>query len=134
MKYPKNIREQVRQRYGYRCAFCGDGVTKYMAVWEKESIPRRVLPDGRIKVHKDDIDLSLLYPACRSCDVRSRRDRVERRTFEEFRKAILADFNSVRYGPWTKSAYHRSLHTGLIIETGATPKFYYEQLEDKVNG
>ena len=106
----KEIRQQVLDKCGGRCAYCGNEITLKAMQVDHVQAKRR---DG-----KDDIDNFL--PACRSCNATK-----ATYTVEEFRVRLWFDVDRIR----RDSSKFRILERfGLIEATQRPIVFYYEKL------
>lgn len=133
----KKLRETIRQKFGGKCAFCGDDVSKGMHIWDIEEIQTVVTETGEMK--KVNEVWENLYPACKSCaSVRKKHpgeringewvDNGKLMTIEEFRKDIAQTFKFLRSGGLTQNSYGRSIRFGLIVETGNPIVFHFEKV------
>lgn len=124
----KQQREEVRQMFGGRCAYCGEPLPERWHVDHVEPVMRAVVPtktddgwkllSGPMLMPERDIDENYL-PACPPCN-------ISKSTFslDQWRSAIAKHVDSLNsYAP----TYRMAKKYGLIQETGAAVTFYFER-------
>lgn len=132
MKLTKAQREQVRNKCGGRCAYCGEqlgarwhadhieAVVRVSGQWDNEQQKVVPLPTGMLKPQHDTIDN--LLPACPPCN-------LYKATFdlEGFRQIVSETVGVLERNSGT---YRHARRFGLVAETGATVVFYFERQAD----
>lgn len=119
---PKNIREQVYQKYGGHCAYCGCELEiKDMQVDHIYSVARAKWLSVNINVN----DIENLMPSCRSCNYYK-----DTCSIETFRKNLSSLMNRVRQ----KFIYRLAEKYGMVEEKVWDSKFYFEKYNKKEDG
>lgn len=121
-KLTQNQRMQIWQKYGGRCAYCGEPIEyKDMQVdhikpkfhtWTEDE-KQRLLPEG---VCGDD-SMDNLNPSCRMCNFRKGTD-----TIEMFRNAIKHSLVCLE----RSFTYRLAKRYGLVKEMPQKVEFYFE--------
>lgn len=113
---PKKIREEVYHKYGGQCAYCGCDLPNRWHVDHIEPILRGV------SWHKGDNSIENLNPACPSCNISKGGLKLEawREWIQNHVTSLNRDVN----------IYKIAKRYGLVTETGARVKFYFERGED----
>lgn len=120
MRLKKAEREQVRQKYGGRCAYCGNALGDR---WHADHFaPVIRLPDDRVAEQLQNHNLSNMMPACVPCNLSKARMQLE-----DWRRWLAGHVNSLnQYHP----IYRLAKAYGLIAETGAEVVFYFEKVQN----
>ena len=127
MAFSKKIRQQVYDKYGGHCAYCGREIDYKDMQVDHVTPMLRGFPDWQIEMGgytRGTNDISNLLPACRMCNFR-------KGTFEleDFRKQISQQAETL-----CKTFQGRmSLAYGLIERVNKPIVFYFETLTDKIN-
>ena len=130
-KLTKAQREQVRQMFGGRCAYCGDPLPDRWHADHMEPVVRALLTkrtaDGQYKLvsgdpHYPERDtLDNYMPSCAPCNISK-----SSMTIEVWRRWLSGHVKSLNaYTP----TYRIAKRYGLIQETGAPVVFYFERIE-----
>lgn len=112
----KEKRELIFNKYGGRCAYCGD---KLKYGWHvDELLPVRRNWDGTCE-HPERFHIDNQMPACPSCNINKHSMNLEdfRKLIEGFRKH-LNEFST---------QYKISKRYGLVVEVLAPVEFYFEK-------
>ncbi|MNJ68441.1 HNH endonuclease [compost metagenome] len=117
MRLKKSEREQVRQKYGGRCAYCGNDLGQR---WHADHLaPVIRLPDQRIAEQLQNHNLANMMPACVPCNLSKGRQELE-----GWRAWLAGHVNSLNaYHP----IYRLAKTYGLIAETGTAVVFHFEK-------
>lgn len=119
----KKEREIVYNKYGGRCAFCGYLLEKGWREWNIKPVETLVDENGEMTTINDITENKL--PACKSCAA-TRQYHNGRMDIEEFRKELMLNFDFLKTGGISQSAYAKCIRYGLIKETGIAITFYFE--------
>ena len=121
-KLTKTQREQIWQKYGGRCAYCGepialkdmqaDHIKPIFRGWDDQSKDR--LPEG----HLGDNSIENFNPACRACNFRKGTDSIE-----GFREALEHGLDCCR----RDFTYRMMVRYGLVTEHPQKVVFYFER-------
>lgn len=127
----KKVREEIKNKYGGKCAYCGCELVKGWHVDHIEPVIRdskwdrtkgRFIPTGKVKYpEKDNIDN--YNPSCASCNVQKKEFSLER-----FRENIENFVNSLNN---YSTQYKFAKRYGLITETNKKVVFYFETLNNE---
>lgn len=117
----KSEREQVRQMFGGRCAYCGEVLGERWHADHVEAVLRGVgsywsgLPAARMQNHRIDN----MMPSCPPCN-------ISKATFsiEQWRSIIAGHVGALNRNQPT---YRLAKKYGLIAETNETVTFYFER-------
>lgn len=125
MALTKTQREQIWQKYGGRCAYCGESITlKDMQAdhikpafhnWTDEERERLA------KGHYGDDSIGNFNPSCRACNFRKGTSDIE-----GFRAAIEHGLDCCR----RDFTYRMMVRYGLVVEHPQNVIFYFEKLEE----
>lgn len=125
----KQEREFVFNKYGGKCAYCGDPLQKG---WHKdhiEAIERNHKWDFKkrkwkvVGMTKPELDIiENMNPSCPSCNINK-----HSMTIEQFRKQIKGFIKSLNL---RSTQYKIAKRYGLIEETEIDVKFYFEIYEE----
>ncbi len=126
----KTQREQVRQMFGGRCAYCGDPLPERWHVDHLEPVVRTLeekrTTDGRWlftagPARYPERDTAANYmPACAPCNISKGRLQVE-----EWRRWLAGHVSSLNaYHP----IYRLAKRYGLVQETGGAVVFHFERV------
>lgn len=132
MKLSKAQREQVRNKFGGRCAYCGCELPKRWHVDHMEPVERklkRIPGKGIVATGEmwnpgaDNIDN--MMPSCPSCN-------IDKHSFplEYWRRQVQDSCNILMRNTTT---YRRAMRFGLVEETGRQIKFYFEEYEKEAH-
>jgi hypothetical protein len=122
----KELREQVYQKYGGRCAYCGQEITiRRMQV--DHVIPKRhyseqhgcLIVKCRLFTEYGLNDIQNLNPACHSCN-----NRKSTHPLEEFREEIVAQLSRLRRD---SNPFRLAERFGQVKETGEPVVFWFER-------
>lgn len=123
MSISKKTREEVYQKYGGRCAYCGRHIEmKDMQI--DHFIPQNkeyLFVLGEIQGVDSVDDFKNLMPACRSCNHYKRAHSLEtfRRYIEEIPKKLRKDY-----------IYKIGVIYGNVVENEKPVRFYFEEVSD----
>lgn len=117
MRLTKKQREELKQKYGGRCAYCGCELPKR---WHADHIEPVKRLGGKVNFPERHY-MDNLNPSCSSCNIQKHSE-----TLENFRWNIENFINSL-------NSYHNQYKFakkfGLVQETGKKVVFYFEQFE-----
>jgi 5-methylcytosine-specific restriction endonuclease McrA len=112
----KKERQQVHDKYGGRCAYCGEHLVKGWHVDHIEALDRWA--------HEDRSHLNCMAnynPACASCNINK-----HSASLEDFRRLIGGFIPSLnKYS----TQYKLAKRYGLVVETDKPVVFYFETLK-----
>lgn len=125
----KEQRQEIFNKYGGRCAYCGCELQKGWHVDEIEPVRRNWKHEydhdkGRHirkitgAVNPENFNMGNQNPACASCNINKHSD-----SLEQFRKNIAAYMKHLNE---LNTQYKIAKRYGLIKETGIEVKFYFE--------
>ncbi|WP_321913561.1 HNH endonuclease signature motif containing protein [Paraburkholderia sp. J11-2] len=130
MKLTKAQREQLRQMFGGRCAYCGEPLPNRWHADHREAVVRAVIPkempNGRYKLvsgdpHFPERDtLENMMPSCPPCNIDK-----SMMSLESWRQKLA---RSVEVLVNNYPTYRHAKRFGLIEETGAAIVFYFERV------
>lgn len=106
-------REQIRNMFGGKCAYCGCVLGKSFHVDHVDAIHRELVG------HKDRDKTALKYPACRRCNLRK-----STLSIEQFRDEITKQVERLYRD---SSAFRLAYDFGAVIDTVTPVKFYFER-------
>lgn len=125
----KKDREFIFNKYGGRCAYCGDPLQKGWHVDEVEPIRRNHVWNREKSrweqnkehpcVHPERLHIDNQNPACPSCNINKHSE-----SLEDFRAAIKKYVQSLNL---YSTQYKIAKRYGLVQETGVEVKFYFEK-------
>lgn len=120
MRLKKAEREQVRLKYGGRCAYCGN---KLGQRWHADHFaPVIRLPGDRVAEQLQNHNFANMMPACVPCNLSKSRMQLE-----DWRRWLTGHVSSLnQYHP----IYRLAKAYGLIAETGAEVVFYFERVQN----
>lgn len=117
----KAEREQVRQMFGGRCAYCGEPLSTRWHADHFEPVMRGVGSywSGQPALRMENHRLDNMMPSCASCN-------ISKATYslEQWRDVIAGYVDAISRNMPT---YRLARKYGLIQETGATVTFYFER-------
>lgn len=134
----KSEREQVFNKFGGRCAYCGCELTKGWHVDEIEPVRRheqylknefgdRIWDKEKhdyVKIktcmHPERFHIDNQNPACASCNINKHSD-----SLEDFRRHIAGYMNHLNN---INTQFKIAKRYGLVVETGNAVVFYFETL------
>jgi len=125
VRLTKAQREQVRQKFGGKCAYCGCDLPERWHADHFESVQRKLdIRGGRLvstsEMHKPENDtIDNFMPSCPPCNISK-----HSMPLEAWRGWLAGHINSLNaYHP----IYRLAKAYGLIQETGAAVVFYFER-------
>ena len=118
----KEERELLFNKYGGKCAYCGEELPE--KGWHADHIEairrnKRKWESGMQKPHLDIIENK--NPSCASCNINK-----HKMTIEQFRKQIEGFVNSMNE---RMTQYKLAKRYGLVTETGIKVEFWFEKYE-----
>lgn len=127
----KALREQIRMKFGGRCAYCGCELQKGWHVDEIEPVRRNhkynrekgkwEIDKENPMMHPERLHIDNQNPACASCNINKHSE-----SLEDFRKAIKGYMKHLNE---RSTQYKIAKRYGLITETDIEVVFYFETLE-----
>lgn len=129
----KKIRENVFNKYGGRCAYCGTELQKGWHIDHIQAIRRNDSDENIERINKylttplvrGENSIENYNPACRPCNIWKSTYNIE-----QFRKEIAEQIKRLNeYNP----NYRNAKRYGLIKETNIEVKFYFEQIGENFN-
>jgi 5-methylcytosine-specific restriction endonuclease McrA len=125
---PKSVREAVKQKFNYRCAYCGckpkrlqiDHIVPYCFphVLDNEILRKEYVPEFLYHLRSGDINSKdNLFPACQACNNFKGANHLE-----DFRRALSLQPERAE----KNINYKMAKRFGLIEETGKEVIFYFE--------
>lgn len=128
----KAVREQIFNKYGGKCAYCGCDLQKGWHVDEIEPVRRNFnwnQDKRRYEVNKDNpmchperLHIDNQNPSCPSCNINKHSESLE--SFRSAIKGYMKHLNEV------STQYKIAKRYGLITETDIDVKFYFETLNE----
>jgi hypothetical protein len=132
MRLTKTQREQVRQMFGGRCAYCGCELPERWHVDHVEPVVRdlivkgsRLTSDPTRCMHPERHAIENLMPACPPCNISKGSFGLER--WRAWLAGHVSSLNS--YHP----IYRIAKAYGLVVETGRPVVFHFEQVATTLN-
>lgn len=122
MRLKKLEREQVRMKYGGRCAYCGIELGDRWHADHMQSIRRGTSRrwEGKAE-HPQNHNLDNMMPACVPCNLSK-----SQMPLEAWRTYLVGHVNSLNlYHP----IYRLAKAYGLLVETAAPVVFYFEKVD-----
>lgn len=121
MRVTKAERDQIKHRFGGRCAYCGSELGAQWHVDHLQPVFRR--PEIGSALYPDRHALQNFMPACVSCNISK-----ATWTLESWREK-LEDATGVltRNSP----TYRHAIRFGLLVETKINVSFYFERCAEK---
>ena len=119
----KEERELLYNKYGGKCAYCGEDLPE--KGWHADHIEairrnkRKWKESGMQKPHLDILENK--NPSCASCNINK-----HKMSIEEFRKQIEGFINSLNK---RITQYKLAKRYGLVEETGIKVEFWFEKYE-----
>jgi len=114
------MRKIVHQKYGGRCAYCGEEITlKQMHVDHLKPIFRGWGDNHPFPGHGGTDTIDNMMPACAPCNLRK-----STLTLESFRAEINLQVSRLRRD---SAAFRLAERFGLISETGKAVTFWFER-------
>jgi 5-methylcytosine-specific restriction endonuclease McrA len=114
----KKYREILFGKYGGKCAYCGETLTKGWHADHIEPIVRNMLIGGCQKPENNNLEN--MNPSCASCNIQK-----NSYTLEQFRSNIQYFVDSLNKN---STQYKFAKRYGLVVETNEKVKFYFETL------
>ena len=134
MKLTKKQRDNLRNKYGGRCAYCGCELPKIFHADHFEPVDRicvleTIKNNGVYKLkastvgvrHPERNDISNMMPSCVKCNISK-----SNLSLEKWRTFLERTVQSLRK---RGGMYAHAVRFGLIVETNAKVKFYFERVE-----
>lgn len=122
----KADRKKVFDKYGGRCALCGDGLTSGWHVWDVLPIKTIVTDGGELL--KINTEQENLIPACKECGSVRIKNESGKMDLESFRNEIVSMYRFCRDSAMYSSSLRRAIRYGLVEETNKAVVFYFETL------
>ena len=117
-------REQVRAKFGGRCAYCGHPLGQRWHVDHLDPVCRRSwLGDGCMERPGNDT-LANMMPACVPCNLDKHARSLEDWRGKLGRSAAVLARNS--------TTYRHATRFGLVVDTGAAVVFHFERMRKAV--
>lgn len=120
MKLTKAQREELRMKFGGRCAYCGSELNGKFHADHVESV-RRNISNGYAMDRPENDTLANMVPACAPCNLYKMCD-----TVEGFRSRIATQVDVTRRA---SRSYRFSEVFGLIKPTNAPVVFWFEKYQ-----
>lgn len=129
MYIPKALRQQIKQKYGGKCAYCGNTLTKGWHVDHLEAIVRDFKYNSKTQRYQSTGTCQKPHnntpenfnPSCASCNIQK-----GSYTIEQFRENIKQFLNSLnKYS----TQYKFAKRYGLVREINNEVTFYFETLK-----
>ncbi|MCL6328534.1 HNH endonuclease [Pectobacterium carotovorum subsp. carotovorum] len=118
MNLTKGQREAVRLKFGGRCAYCGELLTKRFHVDHVEPVLRNISKNYAME-RPENNTLENLYPACIPCNLYKSSCPVEL-----FRERIATQVDVTRRA---SRSYRTAEAFGLVKPTGNSVVFWFEK-------
>jgi len=119
----KKLRETIFQKYGGRCAYCGEELKKGWHIDHIEPVVRDLKTGKPEKPENHCIEN--MNPSCPPCNIQK-----NSYTVEQFRRNIQTFLRSLIH---YSTQYKFVRKYGLVEETGIEVEFYFEKLNKKEN-
>ena len=122
MRLKKLEREQVRMKYGGRCAYCGVELGPKWQADHHEAVRRNWGKEAKLvpALNPENHNLANMMPACIPCNLSK-----HAMPLEAWREWLAGHVNSLNlYHPISRLAKAY----GLIVETAAPVVFYFEKV------
>ncbi|WP_151982373.1 HNH endonuclease [Acinetobacter guerrae] len=117
MKLTKTQREELKQKYAGRCAYCGDGLTDKWHADHLEAVVRDLVT-GKPEKPENDVYENLM-PACTACNHNKRS-----MSLESWR-SLLAHYRDIQV-PRDCSQIRHLMRFGLVEFIQKPVTFYFE--------
>ncbi len=117
VKASKQIRENIKNKYGGKCAYCGCDLPKSWHIDHIKPIVRNLKGNGCERPENHNVEN--LNPSCPSCNIVK-----GSLSLESFRKKISGFVTSLNRD---STQYKFAKRYGLIKETNKEVKFYFEK-------
>lgn len=122
MRLTKQQREQVKQKFGGRCAYCGDVLgdkwhaDHHLAVRRNDFFVKGAAPE-----HPERDCIENMFPSCVPCNIDKRSMALDdwRRIIERSNEVLERDY----------STFRRALRYGLVELKAKPVVFYFETLQ-----
>lgn len=132
MKLTKTQRENLKQKFGGHCAYCGEELgSKWQAdhleaverSWEYYKKPNGLLGSRATRMTKPENDhFDNLMPSCVKCN-----NDKSSLSLEQWRKLIKDRIRTLNENP-KYASYQKAKRFGLVVETDIDVVFYFEYL------
>lgn len=119
MKLTKQQRQTLKEKYGGRCAYCGDPLPDRWHADHIQPIVRDWVNGGCERPENNTLEN--LNPSCPSCNIVK-----SSMSLESFRKVIAGFKKSLNRD---STQYKFAKRYGLIEETEKEVKFYFEEVD-----
>ena len=120
MSLTKKQRQQVFEKYGEKCAYCGCELKKGWHADHIKPVERHIITKKMLRADRDVIEN--INPSCPSCNIHK-----HSLTLEQFREQIAYHIEAMN----KRSTQYKFLKKfGLIKETGEKVVFYFEKVEN----
>ncbi|ANN70882.1 HNH endonuclease [Bordetella bronchialis] len=135
MRLTKQQREELRGRFGGRCAYCGEPLGDKWHADHLEAVFRDTLMEVRNKrllfrsgapTRLDLDNIANLMPACPPCNIDKSTYKLEDWRAKLSRSCAVLMRN--------QPTYRHAVRFGLVAETGATVQFYFERAAAQGDG
>lgn len=120
MKLSKKQREELRMKFGGRCAYCGEPLTGRFHVDHVEPVLRNISKNYEME-RPENNKLENLYPACIPCNLYKSSCPVEL-----FRERIATQVDVTRRA---SRSYRTAEVFGLVRPTGDPVVFWFEKYQ-----
>ncbi|MCW2473403.1 MULTISPECIES: HNH endonuclease [unclassified Symbiopectobacterium] len=120
MKLNKKQREELRMKFGGRCAYCGEILTARFHVDHVEPVLRNISKSYAME-RPENNTLENLYPACIPCNLYKASCSVEL-----FRERIATQVDVTRRA---SRSYRTAEVFGLVKPTGTPVVFWFEKYQ-----
>lgn len=134
MKLTKKQREELKQKFGGHCAYCGCELLDKWHADHVESVLRisdfkdgKFIPTGRMNNPEND-NIDNLYPACVKCNIKKSGGSIE--VFRKDLETLVDRMNS----QFRFSFYQHAKRFGLVQETQKPIIFFFEEYLSKNKG
>lgn len=122
MKLSKKQREQLKQKFGGRCAYCGCELGAKFHADHIEAVLRNIGKDYAMDRPENDT-IGNLFPSCAPCNLYKMSD-----SLEGFRKRIATQVEVTRRA---SRSYRTAEAFGLVSATGNPVMFWFERYQTK---
>lgn len=120
MRLTKKQREELRMKFGGRCAYCGEELSSKFHADHVEAVRRNISNDYAMDLPQND-NIENLVPACAPCNLYKMCD-----TVEGFRKRIATQVDVTRRA---SRSYRFAEAFGLVKVTNSPVVFWFERFQ-----
>lgn len=124
MKLTKKQRDKLYDKYGGRCAYCGEPLPARWHADHLEPIKRNW--ESNTAMFPENHHEQNWNPSCPKCNINK-----HSMTIEQFRRSIAKYVESLTN---YSVQYQMAKKYGLVTETGIEVKFYFETYKSQSNG